>query len=95
MITADIRYYHYFLYEAKNEYGQQTLSPEPKGIVKMAIYPTSQAVQDNINYKSANYVGFTNAQIDDSYVIDYFGEKLKVLYVNPRGRMKQVYLAKI
>ena len=61
----------------------------------MAIYTTSQAIQDNINYKSANYVGLTYALLDDSYVIQYGDEKLKVLYVTPQGRMKQVFLVKI
>lgn len=61
----------------------------------MAIYITTQAIQDNINYKSANYVGFTYSLLDDSAVIDYNGEKLKVLYVNPQGRLKQVFLTKI
>ena len=95
MITTDFRTYDYFLYEGKDAYGQKQLSQEPKGQVKMAIYITSQAIQDNINYKSANYVGLTHSLLDDSYVIQYGDEKLKVLYVNPQGKMKQVFLAKI
>lgn len=61
----------------------------------MAIYITSQQIQDNINYKGANYMGLTHSLLDDSYVINYNGTKLKVLYVNPQGRMKQVFLAAI
>lgn len=95
MINNDFRTYEYFLYEGKDAYAQPQLSEEPKGQVKMAIYITSQAIQDNINYKSANYVGFTHSLLDDSYVINYNGSKLKVLYVNPQGRMKQVFLAEI
>lgn len=95
MITADFRTYEYFLYEGKDAYAQPQLSKDPKGTVRMAIYTTSQAIQDNINYKSANYVGLTHSLLDDTYVIQYGNEKLKVLYVSPQGRMKQVFLTKI
>lgn len=95
MISTDFRKYNYFLYLEKDEYAQPQMSKEPQGQIKMAIYITSQAIQDNINYKSANYVGLTQAAIDDTYVIQYGNEKLKVLYVNPQSRLKQVFLAKI
>lgn len=95
MINADMRDYTFFTYGAKNAYGQPVLDKEPKGTINIAIYTTSQSIQDNINYKNAAYLGLTYAPIDDSYVIQYGAEKLKVLYVNPQGRMKQVFLAKI
>ena len=95
MINNDFRTYEYFLYEGKDAYGQPQLTADPQGTVKMAMYITSQSIQDNINYKSANYVGFTHLLLDDSFVINYNGTKLKVLYVNPQGRLKQVFLAEI
>lgn len=95
MISTDMRLYDYFLYEGKNAYGQPQLSAERKGVVKMAINITSQSIQDNINYSGASYIGLTSALLDDSYVIQYGDEKLKVLYVNPKGRLNQVFLAKI
>ena len=95
MINNDFRTYNFFLYQDADAYGQPQLSKEPQGQVKMAIYITNQAIQDNINYKSANYVGFTHSLLDDAAVIDYNGQKLKVLYVNPQGRLKQVFLTKI
>lgn len=87
--------YNYFTYSAKDAYGQPQLSSDPTGTVKIAIYITSQTVQDNINYKGANYVGFTHSLLDDSCVIQYGDTRLKVLYVNPQGRLKQVFLAEI
>ena len=95
MINADMREYQYFTYEDENSYGQQVLRLEPKGTIKMAIYTSSITIQDNINYKNAAYVGITHAKLDDTYVIQYGEEKLKVLYVNPQGRSYQVFLAKI
>ena len=95
MISRDMRLYDYYTYGANNAYGQPQLSAEPQGQVKLSIYITSQTVQDNINYSGANYIGLTTALLDDSYVIQYGNEKLKVLYVNPAGKYKQVFLAKV
>ena len=95
MINADMRLYDFFTLGEPNSYGQPQLSKQPQGQIKMAIYITSQSVQDNINYKDCKYVGLTTGQIDDSCVIEYGNEKLKVLYINPKGRYKQVYLGEI
>lgn len=92
MINADMRIYDYFTLGANNAYGQPAMSAEPVGTIKMAINISSQSVQDNINYKDCQYVGLTHANVDDTYVIQYGNEKLKVLYVNPKGRYKQVFM---
>ena len=39
-------------------------------------------------------MGLTHADVDDTYVIIYGEERLKVLYVVPIGRLKQVFMAK-
>ena len=95
MFNNDMRTYNYFTFGELNAYGQPQLSTEPKGTIKMAIYISSQSVQDNINYKGATYVGITHSLLDDSCVIDYNGTKLKVLYINAQGRFKQVFMAEI
>ena len=98
MINTNMRLYNYYQLGAVDEYGQQKLpakDSEPLGTIKMAIEVTAQGVQDNINYKDANYVGLTNSNVDDTYIIVYEGKRLKVLYVNPKGRVKQVYLKEI
>lgn len=95
MITLDMRNYNYFTFGAKNTYGQPQLSDDVKGTIKMAINTTGTTVQDNVRYKDASYIGLTLGNIDETFVIDYNGEKLKVLYVNPRGRYKQVFMKNI
>ena len=95
MINADMRSYSYFTFGELDSYGQPQLSQKAQGTVKMAINITSQSVQDNINYKNCAYIGLTHSLLDDSYVIQYGDKKLKVLYVNPKGRLKQVFLAEI
>ena len=94
MINADMRLYNYFTLGTENEYGELVQSDSPIGTIKIAINISSQSVQDNINYKDCQYIGLTqDAAVDDTYIIEYEGKKLKVLYVNPKGRFKQVFLA--
>ena len=93
MINSDMRYYDYFTFDGLNAYGQPQLSAQTKGTIKIAINTTSQSVQDNIRYKDATYIGLTHdAAVNDTYVIQYGKEKLKVLYINPKGRYKQVFM---
>lgn len=96
MIMMEMRNYDYLTYGANDEYGQPQLSQEPQGTVKLAIYTTAQSTQDNILYKDASYIGLTSdAGIDDKYVILYGNERLKVLYIQPKGRWKQVFLSRM
>lgn len=95
MINANMRIYDYYTYGENDTYGQPKLSEEVQGTVKMAINITSQNVQDNIKYKGATYMGLTHANIDDTYVIQYGNDRLKVLYVNPNGRFKQVFMSEL
>ena len=93
MINTDFRTYNYYTFGEDDKYGMPTLSAEPVGQIKMAIYISSQSIQDNILYRDCSYIGFThNKKIDDSYVIEYEGKKLKVLYINSKGRIRQIYL---
>lgn len=85
MIALNMRNYDYYTYQDA-EFGPPILSPEPVGQVKMAIYTTSQSVQQNINYSGASYVGYTrSAEITDKCAIQYENKTLKVLYVGKKG----------
>lgn len=96
MINADTRSYNYFTFGAKDIYGQPQLSEEAQGMIKISINSISQTIVDNANYSQATYLGLTrDTKVDDTYVIDYESKKLKVLYVNPKGRLKQVYMVEM
>ena len=96
MINCKFRNYDYFTLGPNDEYGQAKVSEEKQGSVKMAIYPTSLNVQQNILYFNAQYVGFTHDKnINDSYLIQYGETRLKVLYVRPGNRLQEVFLAKV
>lgn len=92
MINANMREYDYYLYSDKDGYGQPTLSKEVQGTIKISIDTTTQDTQDNVNYREARYIGLTHADVTDKFVIQYGNEKIKVLYVQPKGRYKQVFM---
>jgi hypothetical protein len=89
----DFRFYKYYTYGDLDEYGQLTLPTIPEGQIFMSIHLTSQSIQDNINYSGAQYVGITHAKLTDKNLIEYNGKKLKVLYINDKGRYNQVFMA--
>lgn len=97
-MEQNMKKYDYFLYGDNDAYGQPQLSEDVKGQVKIAIFESNKAVQDNINYLNANYVGFTNDRnVNDTYVIQYGEERLKVLYVIGTGirRYRQVFMSRM
>lgn len=91
-----MKHYNYFTFGANDSYGQPQLSEEAQGTIKMAIYTYSQALTNNINYKDATYIGLTtDTEVKDTYVIDYEGARLKVLYIKPEGKLKQVFMGEL
>ena len=96
MINADMRQYDYYTYGEANDYGQSAppdFNKSAQGSIKIAIYTTSESVQNNINYKDAQYIGLTHDDgVDDTYIIVKEKERLKVLYVDRVGIFKRVYL---
>lgn len=98
MINTAMRFYDYYTIGSPDAYGQTTIprDADPEGKVKMAISVSSQSVQDNILYQGCQYMGLThNAEVNDTYIIEYNGERLKVLYVGNNGRLRQVFMSKV
>ena len=99
MIYSKMRPYDYWKISVNEEYGQEVLPAETAaadGQVKLSIYPTSAGTQDNILYADCSYVGFTfDAEVSDKYVIAYEKERLKVMYIQQAGRMRQVFLKRV
>lgn len=97
MINADMRDYNYYLYENKNAYGQETLSKDIKGTVKMVIHTSNKSITGEVEYSGGDYIGLTrDKEISDKYVIQYGDDKLKVLYtVSCPKHLTQVMMRKV
>lgn len=95
MINAQMTEYKYYPLK-ENAYGQAIIDEGSNGSILMAINLVNQSISDNPLYTDATYIGLTyNKEISDNHVIQYGNQKLKVLYVNPIGRYKQVYMARM
>lgn len=99
MINVDMRLYDYIKIAKNEAYGQEYIPPAEtpaEGKVKLSIFPTSTGTQENILYANCSYIGLTfDAEIDDKYVIQYGKERLKVMYIQPKGRFRQVFLKRV
>ena len=100
MIRNGYRQYQYWKVETNSEYAQEIIPPAdaaPLGTVKMAIFPTSTGTQDNILYANCAYVGFTfDTEMNDTYIIKYGKERLKVMYIQQKGNgTRQAYMKRV
>ena len=95
MINTQMAKYNYSLLGVANEYGELDINSTVVGSVEMAINLFSQNTADNVLYSTCEYIGLTKEVIDDNYIIHYGNEKLKVMYVNSFGRLKQVYMQRM
>jgi hypothetical protein len=96
MINTDMRDYDYYIYGEQDDYGQLQESNEPAGTVKMSINTTVQRIQDSVIYNEAEFIGLTHdKEINDKYIVQYGDSRLKVIYVNQKGRFRQVYMARM
>lgn len=96
MVNTQMRKYTYKkITEIIDDYGQPTIE-EVEGTIKIAINFINETISENSLYSDAQYVGLTlNKNIDSTYIINYEGESLKVLYINPAGKYKQVFMSKV
>lgn len=94
-INSSMKNYNYYLTGILDGYGQPTISSTPDGQIEMAINLISQSISDSMLYSTAEYIGLTKAAINDSYIIDFNGVNLKVLYVNSFGRLNQVMMERM
>jgi hypothetical protein len=101
MINSDMRNYNYYLLGTENSYGQAALikdengEPIIQGQIQMSINPITQSILDTVRYSEFTYLGLTHDKnINDTYVIEYGSEKLKVKYINNKSRFTQVFMGK-
>lgn len=87
-----MKQYNYRTCEVFDEYGDAVISNDVKGTIKMCINVISQ---NNELFDGSTFLGLTQAEVNNTYVIEYEDLKLRVLYVQPKGRYKQVYMGRL
>jgi len=78
-----------------DEYGQPQIveAPLPSITLSFGLY-THSSVEDP-RYQDVEYTGLTTHEVNDKMVLQIGDERYKVLFVNPFGRINQVFLKSI
>lgn len=90
MINRQTRKYSYSVLGDTDSYGQETVTET--GTIDIAIAYQTFNVDGNLRYTTDKFVGVTNDNITDKYIIQYGDKKLKVTYTFPSNGRNYVYL---
>lgn len=77
---------------AEDEYGQATLDTENSSKIHLTFGLYNHHEVEDIRYQDVEYTGLTYDDLTDNDVIQIEDRKYKVKFVNPFGRIKQVFL---
>lgn len=75
-----------------DEYGFPTLNEELSRQVLMTFTLFTHHPVEDIRYQGIEFTGLTADTLTDNDVVEIEGNKYKVKFVNPCGRLNQVFL---
>jgi hypothetical protein len=92
VINRDMREALEFSLGEEDEYGQATLDEENPITVHLTFGLYNHREVEDVRYQDVEYCGLTYDNITDNNVLLLDNKKYKVKFVNPYGRMKEVFL---
>lgn len=82
-------------YSGVDEYGDMLTTLDGSRTIQGSINIHSQSTTDDIRYQNAEYLILTkDKNISDQDRLLFNNQEYKVLYVNPFGRLNQVWVSK-
>lgn len=75
-----------------DEYGQEELDTENSTTVNLTFSLFNHRDTEDVRYQDVEYCGLTYDNITDNNVLLLDNKKYKVKFVNPYGRIKEVFL---
>lgn len=82
-------------YSGVDEYGDMLTTLDGSRTIQGSINIYSQSTTDDIRYQNAEYLILTkDKNISDQDRLLFNNQEYKVLYVNPFGRLNQVWVSK-
>ena len=79
-------------YIDSDEYGQPVLDTENPQSIELTFGLYNHTETEDVRYQDVEYTGLTQYEVSDKNVIQLDGKNYKVKFVNPFGRIKQVFL---
>lgn len=75
-----------------DEYGQEVIDTENAITVNLTFGLFNHQETEDVRYQDVEYCGLTYDNITDNNILLLDDKKYKVKFVNPYGRMKEVFL---
>lgn len=92
VINRDMREALVYVLGENDEYGQPTLNPENPIKITLTFGLFNHSPVEDPRYQDVMYTGLTTYNLTDKNVIQIGDSKFKVKFVNPFGRLNQVFL---
>ena len=93
MINREMRQATVVTYGGIDEYGQMMTTPTASRTISMTFGMYQHTPTQDIRFQDVKYVGLTSdREISDKDTVIIDGKEYKVSYVNPFGRMTQVFM---
>ncbi len=92
VINRDMRQAQMFSLGEIDEYGQETIDTETPSTVHLTFGLFTHHETEDVRYQDVEYCGLTKDDITDNDILLLDDKRYKVKFVNPYGRMKEVFL---
>lgn len=76
----------------QDEYGQDLVDALEEKPITLTFGLYNHKQTDDVRYEDVEYTGLTAYDVSDNQIIAIGDKEYKVLFVNPFGRMNQVFL---
>ena len=92
VINRDMRQAQVYTIGENDEYGQPTLNPENPITIQLTFGLYNHSPVEDPRYQDVMYTGLTHYNLTDKNVVQIGDAQFKVKFVNPYGRLNQVFL---
>lgn len=76
----------------KDEYGQNLAEVIAQTTIQLTFGLYTHRDSSDIRYQDITHTGLTKSEVNDKQVLLIDGKKYKIKFVNPYGRLNQVFL---
>lgn len=76
----------------KDEYGQNLAEVQAQTTIQLTFGLYSHRDASDIRYQDITHTGLTKSKVNDKQILIIDGKQYKIKFVNPYGRLSQVFL---
>jgi hypothetical protein len=92
VINREMRQAQMYSLGVMDEYGQEEIDLENAVPIQLTFGLYNHHDTEDVRYQDVEYTGLTHSVVSDKNIIQIGETKYKVKFVNPFGRLNQVFL---